>query len=276
MLSRILIALSLALPLAAAGAPASTTQATQRATAPDASELINEAGRLRMLAERMGKAYGQIALGLQIDKAREQMTEAQKRYADNLALLERGASAPAQKAALATVRTTYASYLKVLATAPTKDNLAAAYHLTDRLVTAADILTASFEERGAASNARIVNVSGRQRMLSQRLARRYFSQALGLGTAGIEKDRAEFKKALTMLEAAPLSNPEIRREIDLAKTQWIFFEYALDDVGNTGAHLMNVATASERLLETMDNLTALYGKSLKVLVGSAGRAAAAS
>jgi nitrate/nitrite-specific signal transduction histidine kinase len=271
MLSRIVFALSIALSCQAglAAPPATAAPGAQRAAVPTASELVNEAGRLRMLAERMGKLYAQGALALQPDKAREQMSQAQKRYADNLALLERGATSAAQKTALENLRTLYASYVKMLAVPPGKENLAATFHLTDRLVAAADALTTSFEERAPAANAKIVNIAGRQRMLSQRLARQYFSLAAGIASPNIDKDRAEFKRALGLLEAATQPNTDVRRELDLAKTQWIFFEYALADIGNSGAHLMNVANASERLLETMDNLTALFGRASKPAAGGA-------
>ena len=64
--------------------------------------------------------------------------------------------------------------------------------------------------------------------------------------------------------AAPLSSAEIKRELDLAKNQWLFFEQALMGTGDLNNAVKNVATTSERLLETMNNLTALYSKALKM------------
>ena len=49
----------------------------------------------------------------------------------------------------------------------------------------------------------------------------------------------------------------------MAKNQWLFFEQALVGAVDLNSALKNVATTSERLLETMNNLTGLYSKALK-------------
>ncbi|GAB3545397.1 hypothetical protein GCM10027343_21760 [Noviherbaspirillum agri] len=247
-------------------AVAAPTTATAAAI-PGAGELINESGRLRMLTERMGKAYAQIALNVMPDRAQDQLAQSQKRFEENLVFVARGATTPQLKAALEAVKTTYAQYAAVLAKPATKATVADAHRLTDKLVSEAEHLTAAFQGQAAVSTAKIVNVSGRQRMLSQRLARMYFAAALGMPAGDMEKFRGEFQSALTMLESAPLTSVEIKREIDLAKTQWLFVEQALQGKGGAADNLKNVATTSERLLETMDNLTSLYSKALKALTG---------
>jgi len=49
----------------------------------------------------------------------------------------------------------------------------------DDMLRSADDLTTAFEKQSNQSGARVVNVAGRQRMISQRAARAYFLQATG-------------------------------------------------------------------------------------------------
>ncbi|MBW8464705.1 type IV pili methyl-accepting chemotaxis transducer N-terminal domain-containing protein, partial [Acidovorax sp.] len=109
-----------------------------------------------------------------------------------------------------------------------------------------------------------------QRMLSQRLAKNYFLNAAKVESkvvqAQLVSDAADFRLALQALKAAPVSTPAIRNELELADSQWLFFESALrraaDDAG-----LHTVATTSERLLGVMDKLTNLYEVALREVLG---------
>ena len=53
----------------------------------------------------------------------------------------------------------------------------------------------------------------------------------------------------------------------LARTQWMFFQSALNGKDKAPAR-RDVATTSERVLEVMDSLTGLYDAALKELLGS--------
>jgi hypothetical protein len=245
-----------------------TAYAVENGGTPETSDLVNEAGRLRMLTERMGKAYAQIALSVLPDKAGEQIKASETQFDDNLAFLAKGATTVELKSDFAAVSSSYKLYQQALAKPASKTNVAAAHLITDKLVAEADVLTTAFAAQGHLSTARIVNMAGRQRMLSQRMARLYFAAALSGGKAETERYRIEFKSALASMEAAPLSSSEIKREIELAKAQWLFFEQALMNEGGVTNRLKNVATTSDRLLEMMDGLTMMYVKSLKAVVGS--------
>ena len=79
-------------------------------------------------------------------------------------------------------------------------------------------------------------------------------------------DAVEFKQAMVILAAAPLSTQGIRNELGLGESQWLFFDAALQRKPDARG-LEAVATTSERLLEVMDKLTGLYDSALQELLG---------
>ena len=115
----------------------------------------------------------------------------------------------------------------------------------------------------------LVNLAARQRMLSQRMAKNYSLVAAGLSTPKMAdqmiSDAVEFKQALAILSAAPVTSPSIRSELALGESQWVFFDAALQRQPDARG-LQEVATTSERLLEVMDKVTGMYEMALRKAV----------
>ena len=128
------------------------------------------------------------------------------------------------------------------------------------LVSLSDLAQAQIADINSA-----INKAGRQRMLSQRMAK--FYQAAAWKVVGtqlspeVNKARSEFSAVVQELSVSPNNTQALRDELDLVKQQWIFFENALNQPAGTEKALsVNVATTSERILETMENVVSLYEK----------------
>ena len=239
------------------------------------SGAINYAGWFRALSQRMAKAYCQQYLQVLPGAAVDVLGLARKMVQSGSSELARGMQTgrwPADVGRqLEEVQKQFALLNQLTATQPTQTALVvAASDQADRTLLIAQTVTESIEKLAQAPSARLVNLAGRQRMLSQRLAKNYFLNAAKVESkvvqAQLVSDAADFRLALQALKAAPVSTPAIRNELELADSQWLFFESALrraaDDAG-----LHTVATTSERLLGVMDKLTNLYEVALREVLG---------
>ncbi len=128
----------------------------------------------------------------------------------------------------------------------------------DACLDSADRLVSALEAAGSAE-VHAINLCGRQRMLSQRVAK----QAL-LGQPP-DAAVAEFEAALRALRGLPLTTHEIAAALDGAEDAWSELLAATRAAADADARRV-LGTASDSLLDAFDDLTARYERSLQRLI----------
>lgn len=222
---------------------------------------IDAAGRQRMLTQRIVKAYCQIGLRVTPEVSRAQLDGAIRRFDRQLA--ELGASAPNADArqALARVRAPWNGLRRLASAAPSREGAQRLDAQSEIVLAAAQQLVVVLQDTAGTPQARLVNIAGRQRMLSQRMAKVYMLRAYGVDAPSLRDEldaaRSEFEGALAALREAPENTPAIAQELDAVALQWEWFKGALELQG-AESFVLVVGDASESILNSMDLVTAKY------------------
>jgi nitrate/nitrite-specific signal transduction histidine kinase len=233
----------------------------------DINEAINKAGRLRMLSQRIAKVYCQIGQGILPDAARKILAASISLYDEHLESLRAYAPTPDIRATYDELASAWRGYRDVAAAPPTPAGAKQVAVLNENVLRLAHLGTTQLELHSGSNLGRLINISGRQRMLSQRLAKFYMLRHWGITSPEMDSEarvaRGEFISALDALGKAKENTTAIAGELELAKVQWLFFDQALQSQrggGKDDTDAQNVATTSERILEVMDRITGMYAK----------------
>lgn len=240
-----------------------------RAQVNSLGDAINKAGRQRMLSQRMGKAWLGLGLGqgIQADAARRVLDQSMSLFDRQLAELKVFAPAGDTRDTYVQLESAWSDYKGLLVgSAPARDKANAVLTQAGKVLALAHKGTGQLEVQAAKPAAKLVNIAGRQRMLSQRMAQFYLANMWNVDSvtslAELAKARAEFVPALEVLRNAPEASAEIKQELTLADSQWLFFDNALKSRDVTAKSASDVFVTSENLLQVMDRVTGLYARIL--------------
>ena len=234
----------------------------------DINDAINKAGRQRMLSQRMAKAYLALGQGVRREQAERVLADSMSLF--DRQLVELRAYAPRQdiRQVYERLESTWGGYKTALVGAlPTKPGSETVLALSGQVLAQANQGTQLLEAASGRPVGKLVNVAGRQRMLSQRMAAMYLAASWGVqpepSSKAMNAAREEFGQAQEVLRAAPEATPAILEALGLADQQFGFFVALLGGLkpGQANARAQADAfTTSERILQMLDEVTALFAR----------------
>jgi hypothetical protein len=229
-----------------------------------AAGAISRASYLQALSQRMTKAYVQLGLGIERADAQQVLQSSAREFERSIAQLRGLTAAP-------DIRHTYdllgAAWKRaqpvVAAAAPTPDSVAKLLNMDTELLQLANTGTWQFQQASRLAGAEWINLAGRQRMLSQRIAKWQFCRVWGVAVRVADQDlprsRQEFLAAMTRLNQQSRT-PQQKDAMRAAELQWVFFDAAIGPGWGGGSPdaQRKLAGASEVILAAFNEVTAAF------------------
>lgn len=221
-----------------------------------------------MLSQRMAKGYMALGQGVLPSDAERALASSMALFDRQLVELKAFAPAPEIKATYQQLEIKWSDYKGALVGAkPDAKGAASVIQLSNAVLALANQGTVQLEKASNKPVGKLVNIAGRQRMLSQRMASHYLVASWNVGAANAKaemlKAQDEFLLAHNTLTNAPENTERIAGDLVLAQQQFVFFQAALQNlqIGHANqARMSDVFQTSERILQVMDNITNLYSK----------------
>lgn len=224
---------------------------------------INKAGHLRMLTQRMLKYYAMIGINVETKYSIKQLNDTIEYYNTQLEELKFFSPSPTVTQSLKQLEALWLPYQKVLTDPIYLENTEWLVENNDVLLSAFNKVVTQLQYLSGSNYAELINISGRQRLLSQRLATFYMLKIWGINNPTIDlrmqQAKSEFKSGLLILIDAKENSTDIQSALNEAKTQWELFEYGLNlEQNNKNPVPLIVAMTSEKVLIKMNEITSMY------------------
>lgn len=224
-------------------------------------DAINKAGKQRMLTQRMLKEYTLVGMGVEYGRPKEKLNISITLFEQQLLELKRYPAGPGITDSLSKVEALWRPIKKIVSSPPDLTNIATLQRDMDALLQACHHTTQLLSEASPNESGYIINVSGRQRMLSQRLASLYMIRAWGLDDPEFSRKHAEvmeqFQAALQELEQSPVTTRNIKKKLKKVRSAFYWFEHTARNEDQKPVPTL-ITKSSDKILQRMDEITEMY------------------
>lgn len=225
-------------------------------------EAINKAGRQRMLSQRIAKSY--LMIGAQVNpiEAQKQLDEAVALFEQQHQELLEYASDKSLRDAVAAVEKSWLPFRELALGKPDRARAVTLLKQSDEVLANAERLVQRIETAARARSGHLVNLAGRQRMLSQRIAKLYLAMAWKVPApsldTGFNEAMQQYDSALQTLSQAPENTPGIATALRRVQAQWSFSQAGFRQHAEGRYVPTVIMTTTETMLKQMNEVTTSY------------------
>ena len=252
---------SLAVLLTFGGVQGAMAEGTSDQVTKDIVQLMNMAGKQRMLSQRIAKDYMYSGKKVATSKANKQLVKSLADLKSAHKTLVESINNPEIRNLLAFVEMSSEDFEATSKEAFSIDNAQLILDLSESMLEGSNYVVASLKDLTNVKASKIVDISGRQRMLSQRIAKYYIAYQSGIKDKNTVDQMKEAVKLFSETHAILMKNenntPEINRKLNKIDRLWkIVYKFYLN-IEKGGLPLI-VFNSTDDIMKKMNEVTGLY------------------
>jgi hypothetical protein len=221
---------------------------------------VDVAGKQRMFTQRMLKDYAMIGMENSFGKPQDDLIKIMEDFENHLEALHNYTKNKKIKISTDKIKNIWLPIKKRLKSQPSKKFVGKLQEDLEVLLKESNHATKLFAKDTGEKSGEIIDVSGRQRMLSQRMAGLYMLKVWGVDDKKFEEKMSSsmklFKDSLERLKKSELNTVEITELLTQVEKSFMFFE-----IMNRSSQTFIPALISKKsydILNNMNSVTKLY------------------
>ena len=221
---------------------------------------VDVSGKQRMFTQRMLKNYAMIGLENNFGNPTDDLKKIMDAFENHLDSLIAFNKDEATNESLQKVKVLWGPIKNALQAKPSRANAGKMQEDLEALLKQSNEAVGLFAKQTGKASGEIINISGRQRMLSQRMASLYMLKVWGVNDpqfqTKMEKSMALFKTSMQRLMASSMNTDEINHLLERSRKSFMFFEMMNRSKSKFIPTL--IYKKSNDILKDMNTVTGLY------------------